>query len=252
MDGRKLHKEQEFKLGRNHHRGKQNTRSGVDVDSDQRSQKHDSDKIGQEDGLRRNRQWNQIDVVTAVGKDCVPSPNGNRAGYRHRQHDEEVLVGQSRLQNIDIGDSLQPLRECPVLVQQQQRYETAGHGQQRQHQSDAEIESFGVGVSASAKDAGYEKFHQSQERALPVVFPPMLKDLEGRSHAAAPSRMTSTMSRATVRVSTSSTSCRNVFSSDWPRSRPMLATESCAITAPLRRIRTSEQTFSTTSSTCEQ
>src|ERR1700688_1929302 len=176
MDGRKLHKEQEFKLGRSHYRGKQNARSGVDVDSDQRSQKHDSDKIGQEDGLRRNRQWNQIDVVTAVGKDCVPSPNGNRAGYRHRQHDEEVLVGQRRLQNIDIGDSLQPLRECPVLVQQQQ---------------------------------GYEKFHQSQERALPVVFPPMLKDLEGRSHAAAPSRMTSTMSRATVRVSTSSTSCRN-------------------------------------------
>ncbi len=179
MDGCKFHEEQEVDLGRGHDRREQDARNGVDVDRNQASQKQYSDEIGKEDCFGCDRQRNQIDVVAAVGEDGVPAPNGHSAGHRHGKHNKEVLVGKSGLQHIDVGDSSQPLRESSVLVQQQERYEAAGHGQKSEHETDPEVESFGVGITATAENASNEKLDHSAERSLAVVLPPMPEDVEG-------------------------------------------------------------------------
>src|SRR5579871_343001 len=138
----------------------------------------------------------------------------------------------------------QPLQQRPIFVEQQHRHKPTGHRQQRQHQADAKIEPLGIRVSAAAENTLHKQFDESPKGLFAEFLPSLLP-----THAAL---ITSTMSPATRTVSTSSTRCKNVFSSDAPRIFPIFATESCAITFPLRRISTSVQTFSTTSSTCEQ
>src|SRR5581483_3374028 len=186
----------------------------------------------------------QIHIVAAVREDGVPPPDSNHPSHGHGQHNEKVFIGKRDQQCVDMQLTSQPLQQRSVLVKQEHGYESTGHRQQCEHKAYAQIYALRIRVAATAKDALYEELNQPPKRAL-MAF----SSTFGKSHAAL---ITPTMSLATRIVSTSSTRWRNVFSRDAPRIFPMFATESCAMTVPLRRIRTSVQTFSTTSSTCEQ
>ncbi len=177
-------------------------------------EKQHGDEIGEEDGPRGNRKRDQIHVVAAVGEDGIPAPHGNGSRHGHRKHDEEVFIGKGDQQWVYVGGAAQPLQERSIFVQQEERDESSGHGEQGEDEANAEIEAFGVRVAAAAEDAGDEQIDHSPERTLPVLVPLAkgVVDLP-RDHAAFVF-MTETMSRATPIVSTSSTRCRNVFSSD--------------------------------------
>src|SRR5439155_1138767 len=122
--------------------------------------------------------------------------------------------------------------------------------EQGERQPDAEVHFLAVRAAATVEDPCHEQPHQARERTQPVALPPATKRTCQKSDHAA--LITATMSRATLTVSTSSTRCKNECSSDCPRIWRTFSTESCVMTVPWRRINTSEQTFSTTSSTCEQ
>src|SRR5215472_11671867 len=126
--------------------------------------------------------------------------------------------------------STQPLQQRTIFVEQQNGNESAGHRQQHQNESDAEIEALCVGISSTSEDARHEYLDKPPERTLPVNRPLPFEIIRKQAHAAL---ITSTMSRATLTVSTSSTRWRKVVSRDWPMSCRMLATESCAMTFPL-------------------
>src|ERR1700733_11831460 len=140
-----------------------------------------------------------------------------------------------------------PLQQGSILRKQNDGDESTRQSQQGQHQADAQVQALGIVISTATKDAGCEKPHQTGEWAVAESLP-TLAGTQVKAHAAF---ITATISWAARTVSTSSTRRRKESSSDSPTMWGMLATEFCAITTPLRRISTSEQTFSTTSRTCE-
>src|ERR1700722_1753248 len=250
MNSCKSREENKLRLSRSHRQRKQHRRRRIHVHRNQPRQKHDCHKIRERNRPPRNRQRHQVKIVPPVGKNAVPPPHRNRARHHHRQHNKKIFVRQRRGHNIRIHHSPHPLQHRSILREQQHRHKSSGQRQQSEHQPHAQIQPVGVTVSAAAKNARREKPNQPRQRTPPPFRPPSLHLVcDPIPHAAF---ITATISCATRTVSTSSTKRKNESSSDSPTICGMRSTESCAITVPLRKISTSEQTFSTTSSTCEQ